>query len=85
MLSTRLSSKGQIVIPKAIRRQYELQAGQELNIIDTGEGILLQPADSFQRTNIEEVAGILTYSGSPVSLEEMQAAIATGAKKRKGR
>ncbi len=85
MLSTRLSSKGQIVIPKAIRRQYQLQAGQELHIIDTGEGILLQPAHSFQRTNIEEVAGILPYSGNPVSLEEMQAAIATGAKERKGR
>ncbi len=85
MLSTRLSSKGQIVIPKAIRRQYELRAGQELNIIDTGEGILLQPADSFKRTNIEEVAGILTYSGRSVSLEEMQAAIAKGAKKSKGR
>ncbi len=85
MLSTRLSSKGQVVIPKAIRRQYELQAGQELNVIDTGEGILLQPADPFHKTTIEDVAGILAYSGSPVSLEQMQAAIATGAKKRKDR
>ncbi len=85
MLSTTLSSKGQIVIPKAIRRQYELQAGQKLNIIDTKEGILLKPSDSFQETNIEEVAGILSYSGKNISLEEMQAAIATGVKKRKGK
>ncbi len=73
MLNTRLSSKEQIVIPTAIRRLYELQAGQELHIIDTGKGILLQPADSFQRKNIKEATEILPYSGSPVSLEEFPA------------
>ncbi len=83
MLSTKLSSKGQIVIPKIMRRQYDLHAGQKLNVIDTGEGILLQPSGFFHKTNIEEVAGILAYSGEPVSLEEMQTAIKVGAIERK--
>ncbi len=83
MLSTKLSSKGQIVIPKIMRRQYNLHTGQKLNIIDTGEGILLQPSTSFHKTTVEEVAGILSYSGEPVSLEEMQAAIKIGAIERK--
>ncbi len=83
MLCTKLSSKGQIVIPKSIRMQYDLHAGQNMNVIDTEEGILLQPSNFFHTTNLEEVAGILEYKGKSVSLEEMQEAIKSGAIERK--
>ena len=71
----KLSSKGQIVIPKAIRAAHQWEVGQKLELIDTGDGILLRPEKPFPQTSIEAVAGILKYTGKPKSLEDMEAAI----------
>ena len=76
----KLSSKGQIVIPKAIRAAHQWEVGQTLELIDTGDGILLRPEKPFPQTSIEAVAGILKYTGKPKSLEDMEAAIKKGAK-----
>jgi AbrB family looped-hinge helix DNA binding protein len=76
----KLSSKGQIVIPKAIRAAHQWEVGQKLELIDTGDGILLRPQTPFPQTSIESVAGILKYTGKPKSLEDMEAAIKKGAK-----
>ena len=76
----KLSSKGQIVIPKAIRAAYQWEAGQKLELIDTGDGILLRPKKPFPQTSIEAVAGSLRYSGKAKSLKDMEAAIKKGAK-----
>ena len=76
----KLSSKGQIVIPKAIRAAHQWEVGQKLELIDTGDGILLRPEKPFPQTSIESVAGILKYTGKPKSLEDMEAAIEKGAK-----
>ena len=83
MQTTKISSKGQVIIPKALRSRYNWNTGQKLDVIDTGDGILLKPSRSFQKTSLDEVAGILKYSGKPVSLEEMEAAIRKGALERK--
>lgn len=79
MQTTKLSSKGQVIIPKTIRSRYNWNAGQKLSVIDTGDGILLRPSRSFKKTKLEQVAGILKYSGEPVSLDEMEAAVKKGA------
>lgn len=76
---TKMSSKGQVVIPKNIRTRYKWASGQELQVIDTGDGITLKPARPFTPTTLDQVAGRLTYTGRPVSLEEMEAAIKKGA------
>jgi AbrB family looped-hinge helix DNA binding protein len=76
----KLSSKGQLVIPKAIRAAHHWEVGQKLELIDTGDGILLRPAKTFPRTSFEAVAGILKYTGKPKTLEDMEAAIKKGAK-----
>lgn len=83
MLSTKLSNTGQIVIPQSIRAQYNLQAGQAFNIINTDDGILLQFTNLFDETSVEDVAGILNFSGKTISIEEMEAAIEKGALERK--
>ena len=36
-------SKGQVVIPHRIRRQYEIENGTRATVIPTPEGILLRP------------------------------------------
>lgn len=83
MQTTKLSSKGQVIIPKILRNKYNWSPGQKLTVIDTGEGILLKPSRPFKRTAIDQVAGILKYSGKPVSVDQMSEAIKKGALERK--
>ena len=78
METTRLSSKGQVIIPKALRDAHHWEAGQELVAIDTGDGVLLKLKNPFQEATLEDVAGCLNYLGEPKSLEEIEAAIRQG-------
>jgi len=80
MLTTKLSSKGQVIIPKEIRSRHHWEPGQELQAIDTDDGILLRPASPFPETTIKDVASCLYYSGKPKTMGEMEAAIKKGAK-----
>lgn len=72
METTRLSSKGQIIIPKCLRDIYRWEPGLEFVVIDTGEGILLKPNKPFEPTTVEEVAGSLPYVGKAKTIEEME-------------
>jgi len=75
---TRLSTKGQVVLPKALRRRQNWEPGAELVIEETSEGVLLKRAPIFPPTRVEDVAGCLHRPGMrTVSLEEMNEAIAT--------
>lgn len=44
---TKLSSEGQVIIPKFLREAHHWEVGQELIAIDTGDGILLKPKKPF--------------------------------------
>lgn len=80
--TTRLSSKGQIIIPKNIRALHGWNNGQEFIVEETEQGILLRPYKpmSLPKTTLAQVAGCLKahYQGSPITLEEMDKAIAKG-------
>jgi antitoxin PrlF len=68
-----LTSKGQLVIPKAIREYLRLQPGDRLDFIiqDNGE-VVIRPAV----TNVHDLKGILKKPGcKPVSVEAMKTAI----------
>ncbi|NOX08299.1 MAG: AbrB/MazE/SpoVT family DNA-binding domain-containing protein [Gammaproteobacteria bacterium] len=78
MKTTRLSSKGQVIIPKPLRSAHHWDTGQELLVIDTGDGILLKPKAPFVETHINEVASCLQFKGKARTLKDMEAAIAKG-------
>ena len=78
METTRLSSKGQIIIPKAIRKAYKWPIGQEFLVEQAEQGILLRPQAPFPRTCVDEVAGCLQYKGRAKTLEDMNNAIRRG-------
>jgi len=78
--STKLSSKGQVIIPKHIRSSHHWETGQELVVIDTGEGILLKPKAPFPQSTLSDVAGCLPYTGAAKTIDEMNEAIAKGLK-----
>ena len=75
----RLSSKGQIVIPKAIRDKHHCHEGQELELIESEAGLVLKEKRPFDRTDLKDVAGCLPYNGKAKTLQDMEAAIVQGA------
>ncbi|MCU7928273.1 MAG: AbrB/MazE/SpoVT family DNA-binding domain-containing protein [Candidatus Thiodiazotropha sp. (ex Dulcina madagascariensis)] len=78
MPTTHLSSKGRVVIPKAVRESQHWQPGQTLDVIETPDGILLRNRTAFTPATLKEVAGSLSYEGPARSLDEMEQAIAEG-------
>lgn len=75
MTKTRLSSKGQVIIPKAVRDAHGWRPGIELEVEDRGDVVVLRPANPFPPTKAEDVRGFLKYEGPPVSIEEMHEGI----------
>jgi AbrB family looped-hinge helix DNA binding protein len=85
MATTRLSSKGQVVLPRSIRSARNLQPGAEFAVEDTPEGVLLRPLKPFPPTRVDDVFGSAGYRGRALSLAQMDAAVAAEAKKRRRR
>jgi AbrB family looped-hinge helix DNA binding protein len=82
METTRLSNKGQIVIPKKVRNAHGWEPGLEFVVEDEGDGIKLKPLTPFPETKVEDLVGCLGYKGSKKSLKEMEDAIAKGAREK---
>ena len=79
--TTKLSSKGQVIIPKHIRESYHWDAGLELQVIEFDGGILLKPKVPFVQTTIDEVAGCLPYTGPAKTDNDIETAMKQAAKK----
>lgn len=81
-LTTTVSTKGQVILPMAIRRQKHWDAGTRLIVEDAADGILLRPAPHFPETIPDDVFGSLPTTGRPKTLEEMEVGILAEAKRR---
>ena len=81
-LTTTVSAKGQVVLPKPIRQALRWEAGTRLAVESTPEGVLLKPAPVFAETRPEQVFGRLACDGPPKSLAEMEAGVLAEAKRR---
>lgn len=75
METTRLSTKGQIILPKNIRTSRAWGPGTKFTVEETGDGILLRPAGRFSSTVLEDVAGCLRSKRKSTTPGEMHAAI----------
>ena len=75
MTSVRLSTKGQIVIPKAMRLARKWSAGADIDVIDTPEGILLKAKSPPKRFSLDDLYGVANYKGPPKTLEDMEQGI----------
>ena len=81
-LTTTVSTKGQVILPKAIRRALRWVAGTPLLVENTSEGVLLKPEPVFSETRPEDVFGSVTFDGPPKSLQEMRAGVLAEARRR---
>lgn len=80
--STVVSTKGQVILPKAIRDQRRWSPGTRLTVESTPDGVLLRPEPAFPSTTIDSVFGSLPHAGKARTVEEMDAAIAEEARRR---
>lgn len=78
MKLTRMSSKGQVVIPRDIRNTRAWEPGLEFEVEDRAEGVLLRPRAQFPRTSVADVIGCAGYVGPRRSLAEMKRAVPPG-------
>ncbi|MDQ2962698.1 MAG: AbrB/MazE/SpoVT family DNA-binding domain-containing protein [Pseudomonadota bacterium] len=85
MDTTRLSSKGQLVLPKAIRDADDWTEGTEFIVERVPEGVLLRPVRTLPPTRLDDVIGSAGYRGPARSLADMERAIAKGVRARHGR
>ena len=76
-LRTRVSTKGQVILPKAVRDRHGWTAGTVLEIEDGPGGVTLKVPPKAATRQLDEVAGMLKkfYSGPPKTIEEMNAGI----------
>lgn len=88
METTKVSSKGQVVLPLSVRRKRKWEPGTTLVVEETPEGVLLRPQKPFPPTNMDEFIATLEsrkYTGKPKTVEEMDASIANEVRRRRAR
>lgn len=81
-LTTIVSTKGQVILPKAVRLHQKWDAGTRLTVEETADGVLLRAAPDFPLTDPADVFGMLAYTGPAKSIEEMDAGIVAEARRR---
>ena len=72
-LSATVSSKGQVVIPSDVRKRLGLVQGSVLRFLVDDDGVRLLPAAG----DVRRLKGRLQTPSRPVSVDDMNAAIAT--------
>lgn len=86
MQLTSLSSKGQVIIPKAMREAHHWQAGTRLEVTNTAEGLLLRPVQARTKVSLPQglaaIRARIAYTGPVRSLAEMKDAVLQAARRR---
>ena len=74
MTESGVTAKGQITLPKAVREALGVQTGDRGRYIVRDGEVRIRPVRPMSR-----LFGVVKYDGPPVSLEDMERAIAAGA------
>ena len=75
METTRLSTKGQIVLPKTMCTSRAWKRGTEFTVEETGDGIHLRPAGAFPEVGLDQVVGCLRSKRGSRTSAQMSSAI----------
>ena len=82
---TKMSSKGQLVVPRELRERRGWREGTVLELEETPRGVLLRLADSDRTLDLDDLVGSAGYSGPRRSLADMDRAITDEARRRGSR
>lgn len=71
-----MSSKGQIVLPAALRRRLGITAGTRLEVLEEADGLRLRVVRAVPRTELTALAGMVQapVTGKPRRLEDFDPA-----------
>ena len=72
MSAVLVSTKGQIVLPAAVRKVLGLKPGMRVDIRVEGKGARLTPAPVKETATLSEIQDILKYSGPRVAIKDMR-------------
>jgi antitoxin PrlF len=76
MATATITSKGQVTIPQRVRADMKLSSGDRIDFVRMEDGnYAVVPASG----SVQLLKGIVAKPDQPVSLQDMQAAIAAGA------
>lgn len=76
MAAAKITSKGQITVPKEVRDALGLRAGDRVTFIVQGDGTVVMAP---QKLDIRDLFGSVKTRVSGVTLEDMERAIEEGA------
>ncbi|TAK56314.1 MAG: AbrB/MazE/SpoVT family DNA-binding domain-containing protein [Gammaproteobacteria bacterium] len=72
MSAVLVSTKGQIVLPAAVRRALGLKPGMRVDIRVEGRGARITLAPARKTAKLAEIQAILRHSGRRVAVKEMR-------------
>jgi AbrB family looped-hinge helix DNA binding protein len=67
-----VSTKGQIVLPVAVRKALGLKPGMRVDIRVEGKGARITPASVRNTAKLSEIQAILRYSGPRVPVKRLR-------------
>ena len=75
MIESSIIRKGQTTLPKSVRETLGVQAGDRVRYVISGDEVRILPVRPINR-----LFGVLRHDGPAVTLEEMEQAVAAGAR-----
>lgn len=72
MSAVLISTKGQIVLPIAVRKALGLKAGMRVDVKVDGKRVLVTPAPAKKTTSLQAIQALLSYAGPTVPVGEMR-------------
>jgi AbrB family looped-hinge helix DNA binding protein len=73
--TVRLSSKGQLVIPRKLREKLHWEPGIELDIVLTNRGVTIHPPRTTAGKRLEDFRGCLQHAGSRIPDKALQSPV----------
>jgi AbrB family looped-hinge helix DNA binding protein len=67
-----ISTKGQIVLPIAVRKALGLTPGMRVNVKVQGKSAQITPASAKKTVSLKEIQSLLKYDGPKVDVSEMK-------------
>lgn len=72
MSAVLISTKGQIVLPVAVRKALGLKPGMRVNVKISGKSAQITPAPSKKTVSLKEIQSLLKYDGPAVAVGDMR-------------
>jgi len=69
ILAVRVQEKGQVTIPKEIRKKLDLKKGDLVTFVETEAGIVIEPAEVVVSAALDEIGKALKEEG--LTLQEL--------------